>query len=156
MRTPHRPLFALLAALSACASEDAGRETSASTAAGSGSHAADSGARAAGPRSFTQLYANTFASCKVDFCHGSGRAGLDMSSRDAAYRTLVDRPSSPTAECATLGKKRVLPGDPDESLLYLKLDINAPCGQQMPPGGAVSDDARQLVRDWIAAGAPDD
>ena len=55
--------------------------------------------------------------------------------------------------CAMLGKKRVVPHEPDESLLYLKLTVDAPCGQQMPPGGQLRDDAREQVRAWIEAGA---
>ena len=36
------------------------------------------------------------------------------------------------------GKESIVPGEPAESLLYLTLDINAPCGQQMPAAGQLS------------------
>ena len=161
------PALFLTWALCACAADQATREsassseagTSASASAGRGSAgkaAAGSSSTDAPVGSFSHLFGQTFSTCKIDFCHGGGRAGLDMSSRDAAYRTLVDMPSSATAACGMLGKKRVVPGEPEQSLLFLKLDINAPCGQQMPPGGVLPESAVQEIHDWIAAGATDD
>jgi hypothetical protein len=38
----------------------------------------------------------------------------------------------------------------------MKLDINAPCGQQMPVGGQLSDKAIARIHDWIAMGAKND
>jgi hypothetical protein len=85
-----------------------------------------------------------------------GFSMLDMSSRDAAYASLVDHDSNPKNEaCAKLGLKRVKAGEPDQSLLYLKLDSHAPCGQQMPPGGQLPQELRDEVREWIARGAKD-
>jgi hypothetical protein len=110
----------------------------------------------AGPGTFTHVYEHAFMSCKLKMCHGGGLIGIDMSSRDGAYASLVDQPSNPTAPCAKLGKKRIQPGQPDESLLYLKLDANAPCGQQMPPGGQLTQELRDEVRQWIESGASDD
>jgi hypothetical protein len=61
------------------------------------------------------------------------------------------------------GKMRVVPGDPENSLLYLKLANRAPCGSGMPVAGPPREmsglfNARQLevVRSWIAAGAKKD
>jgi len=86
-----------------------------------------------------------------------GYSMLNMATRELAYASLVDQASNPrNMNCAPLGLKRVVPGKPDESLLYLKLDINAPCGQQMPPGGTLTQELRDEVRDWIANGAKDD
>ena len=86
-----------------------------------------------------------------------GYSMLNMATRELAYASLVDQASNPrNMNCAPLGLKRVVPGKPDESLLYLKLDINAPCGQQMPPGGTPTQELRDEVRDWIANGAKDD
>jgi hypothetical protein len=52
----------------------------------------------------------------------------------------------------------VQPGDPANSLLYLKITNQAPAeaGTDMPPGsGGLDPDAAKIVEDWIAAGAPD-
>lgn len=108
------------------------------------------------PGTFTHIYDRAFKTCRLQ-CHGMGFSKLDMSSREAAYRSLVNQPSNPdNMECAPLGLKRVEPGKPEQSLLYLKLNIDAPCGQQMPPGGQLPQEMRNEVKDWIAAGAPDD
>lgn len=108
---------------------------------------------AVGP-TFSVIYDSVFSTCRNPMCHGGGvTGGLDMSTKQRAYDALVDHASSPTSICAMLGKKRVVPSDPDESLLYLKLTVDAPCGQQMPPGGQLKDEQREQVRAWIEAGA---
>jgi hypothetical protein len=86
-----------------------------------------------------------------------GYSMLNMATRDAAYAALVDQDSNPkNMSCAPLGLKRVQPGAPEQSLLYLKLNINPPCGQQMPPGGLLQQELSDEVRDWIANGAKND
>ncbi|HKP62195.1 MAG TPA: hypothetical protein VJV78_35930 [Polyangiales bacterium] len=128
---------------------------------GGGSGGGSGGASTAPPMddgtpTFTNLYNVVFWSCTNPSCHGGGLAGLNFATKDAAWATLVGKPANPMYECAKLGKQRVVPGEPDNSLLYLKLDINAPCGQQMPPGGSLSDAALKRVRDWIMNGAKND
>jgi hypothetical protein len=113
----------------------------------------DGGAR---PGTFTHIYEKAFKTCRLQ-CHGMGFSMLDMSSRKAAYESLVDHDTNPKNEaCAKLGLKRVKPGEPEQSLLYRKLDVKAPCGQQMPPGGQLPQELRDEVREWIANGAKDD
>jgi len=86
-----------------------------------------------------------------------GFSMLNMATRESAYTSLVDQNSNPNnMSCAPLGLKRVKPGAPEESLLYLKLDINAPCGQQMPPGGTLKKELQEEVRAWITHGAKND
>jgi hypothetical protein len=109
-----------------------------------------------GAPTWSSLYGKEFWSCSNPACHGAGLAGVNFATKEAAWATLVGQPSNPMYECAKLGKQRVVPGDPDNSLLYLKLDINSPCGQQMPPGGSLSDTARERVREWILNGAKND
>ena len=105
--------------------------------------------------SFSHIYEVAFRTCRTQ-CHLMGYSMLNMATRESAYAALVDQASNPrNMECAPLGLKRVVPGAPDESLLYLKLDINAPCGQQIPPGGTLTQELRDEVRDWIANGAKD-
>jgi hypothetical protein len=109
-----------------------------------------------GSPTWTNLYGFVFWSCKNGGCHGSGLAGVNFATKDGAWESLVGMPANPKYMCSQLGKERVVPGEPDNSLLYLKLDINAPCGQQMPPGGALTDAAISRVRDWIMLGAKND
>jgi len=106
--------------------------------------------------SFSHIYEVAFRTCRTQ-CHVMGFSMLNMATRESAYAALVDQDSNPrNMNCAPLGLKRVKPGAPDESLLYLKLDINAPCGQQMPPGGTLPKELQDEVRAWIANGAKDD
>ena len=67
------------------------------------------------------------------------------------------RAGSGDASAAGSGSRRGRTrGQPKESLLFLQLDINAPCGQQLPPGGVLPESSVQEIRDWIAAGTKDD
>ncbi|MFL5304505.1 MAG: hypothetical protein ACJ8F1_04800 [Polyangia bacterium] len=122
--------------------------------------------------SFTQVYTTVLhPSCSNDYCHYNGvsvrYSALDMSSQVYAYWSLVDQPCAGPS-CSAMGT-RVVPGDPDRSILYLKVaDTMAPCGARMPAnqtilltkgtsefsGVALPDDQQQLIHDWIAAGAP--
>ena len=86
--------------------------------------------KTATPKSFTLLYDTVLRpSCSNDYCHYSGvgvrYSALDMSSRSYAYWSLVDQPAAGPG-CSRMGT-RVVPGDPDHSLLYLKVS------QTMPP-----------------------
>ena len=107
------------------------------------------------PGTFSHIYQYAFRTCRTQ-CHLMGYSMLSMATREAAYAALVDHDSNPgNMNCAPLGLKRVKPGEPEQSLLYLKLHSNAPCGQQMPPGGRIKPEFLDEVRDWIANGAPD-
>lgn len=88
-----------------------------------------------------------FVSCTA--CHGAGgEAGLDLSTDP--HGAVVDAPST-TDPSWTL----VVPGDPDASLLLLKLaGTNPPgTGGAMPPGSGTPDETVATVRAWIEAGA---
>ena len=129
----------------------AGGRASTASAGSSGAAAADDGE----PR-WSAIFAHVFTTCRLDSCHGGGLIGLDFSNKDAAWSSLVDQPAAADSACAMLGKKRVLPNQPDESLLYLKLDSDSPCGSQMPPGGQLRQAARDRIRAWIEMGAKND
>jgi hypothetical protein len=98
--------------------------------------------------------------CAFPTCHGSafGEGGLDLR-RGRAYANLVEVPSN-----GAPGTLRVKPGDPRESLLWLKLAkktlggeyLTVP-GSGMPFGDvpALSRDEVEAVRLWIQAGASD-
>src|SRR5450432_1816152 len=74
--------------------------------------------------SFTRVYTEIIQpSCTNDFCHFNGvsirYSALDLSSKVRAYWSLVGQPGLGPA-CSQNGM-RVLPWDPDHSILYQKL-----------------------------------
>jgi len=82
-------------------------------------------------------------------CHGAaGNGNLDLRP-GLAWDNLIGVASSGYAEV------RVDPGNPEESLLYLKLTGAAGAGPRMPAGGALEAAAIESFRVWIQAGAPD-
>lgn len=121
--------------------------------------------------SFTRVYAEVIGpNCTNSFCHYDSvptrYSALDMSTRVRAFWSLVAQPSLGPA-CFQQGT-RVVPGNPDASIMYLKISMTTPkCGAQMPAdraqlltlgsamfsGTAVSPDQQQLVRAWIEEGA---
>lgn len=108
---------------------------------------------------FTRVMTEAVSSrrCGGPTCHSNATmSGFVMGSTDTLYAALVNQPAS-GPDCASTGMMLVVPGDPDNSLLYLKL-TTAPCGDAMPPtgSGALPADAVELVRQWILAGAKKD
>jgi hypothetical protein len=123
--------------------------------------------------SFTQVYTTVIApTCSSDFCHSNGvsirASGLDMSSQVVAYWSLVDQPLTGPS-CALMGT-RVVPFQPEASIMYLKVsETMPPCGSQMPAdptalltkgsavfsGTPLTSAQQQLIYDWIADGAQD-
>jgi hypothetical protein len=95
--------------------------------------------------------------CAGLFCHGASETGnLPMVTADMAYAALVNVPAH-GPNCGDAGLLRVAPGDPDASLLYLKV-TNPPCGLKMPPSYEPYLDDRETaqIASWIAMGAQDD
>jgi hypothetical protein len=127
------------------------------------------------PNSFTRVYTEIIkptsgAGCSTVYCHynyvGIKYSALDMSSQVFAYWSLVGTPCM-GASCAANGT-RVVPGQPEASIMYLKVsEPTPPCGSQMPAdvqtmlldgyskfsGNALSADQQQLIHDWIQEGA---
>jgi hypothetical protein len=104
---------------------------------------------------FDAVFDSVLSNCRT--CHDGSviKVGLDFTTKDMAFATLVDKaPSTDSAgKCGSSTLKLVTPGKCQESLLYLKLAPNPPCGDRMPLGPALSDAAIQTVCDWIDAGA---
>jgi len=98
--------------------------------------------------------------CSAPYCHGSraSSGGLSFETLPLGHASLLQSEPDPSSLCAT--RRRVVPGDPEASLLYLKISGEAGCGQPMPPpdaGWPALDEAdRQRIADWIRAGARDD
>lgn len=115
------------------------------------------------PGTFTEIYEtvlSTDTDSRCNFCHSMPPSqisnGLFHTGMDQAetYAALIDRTSVSNA-CA--GRTVVVPGDPDHSLLVLKVAGQPPCGNRMPLGGQVLDATQiHLIRSWIAAGANND
>ena len=124
--------------------------------------------------SFTKVYSDVIQpQCSNDFCHFNGASirysALDLSSKVRAYWSLVGMPCMGPA-CSQSGM-RVVPWQPDHSILYQKLSPSPPCGIQMPAdsttfstngtselkfsGAPLSADQQQLIHDWIQEGAQD-
>jgi uncharacterized membrane protein len=57
-----------------------------------------------------------------------------------------------TGSCS--GRNYVVKGNPDSSLIYLKI-TNPPCGSKMPQGGSLSQSEIDTIKNWISAGAPE-
>jgi len=109
------------------------------------------------------LQRDVFAQRCTTACHSGGAnaaGGFDMSGD--LHAALVGVPASAPA-CAG-NAPRVVPGDPDNSLLFIKIAAKLdggvpPCGDTMPLGPdvpALSANEVERVRRWIAAGAPND
>jgi polyvinyl alcohol dehydrogenase (cytochrome) len=94
--------------------------------------------------------------CNTTSCHGSNQGNLSMTSRDEAYANLVGvKAAGPL--CGGSGLIRVVPGDPDHSLLLDKISHLQPaCGGPMPPTGQLSAQEIEQVRLWIEMGAAND
>lgn len=107
---------------------------------------------------FTSLYDDVFgqeflgagAGCANAYCHGAtGSGGFSVSTRQGAYASLVNAEGS--ANCG--GEVRVVPGDPDASLLVQKI-TDPSCGERMPKDNeALSPETVERIRAWISAGA---
>lgn len=86
-------------------------------------------------------------------CHG-GSGGLFLT-QGQSYINLVNV----NAQAACTTQKRVLPGNPDNSVLYIRTSSNSAdtqCGQnsRMPQGSPRLPQATiDLIKDWITQGA---
>ncbi len=111
------------------------------------------------PATFATIERKIFAvSCATLSCHGAAASGGLQLTPDVAYTNLVGVPATnPAANAA--GLLRVAPGDPDHSFILDKLTgaLAAGEGVPMPQVGSPLPQAKiDLVRRWIAAGAPAD
>lgn len=89
------------------------------------------------------------ASCTPRICHGGAvTAGLDLRA-GASYNDLVNVVTTNYAP-----NLRIVPGSPDQSVLYHKVMGDMIFGGRMPPSGtALSAQQVELIRAWIAEGA---
>jgi len=121
------------------------------------------------PATFSSINQRLFqVGCNFTSCHDAS-AGHDQGSLDLAtdpYRALLgaDGLGAPAQNIkgSATGLLRVKPGDPDHSLLWIKLNLALPAkvadsmyGEAMPETapGSVHQNVLDAVYQWIAAGA---
>jgi hypothetical protein len=108
---------------------------------------------------FERIQTEVFdVSCTSSSCHSSvGQAGDLVLEAGSSWTSLMNHaPSNHSA--SGHGLMRILPGDPNNSFLLMKLTDNLAAGEgaPMPYNTAPLDAATvEIIRDWIAAGAPD-
>jgi hypothetical protein len=99
--------------------------------------------------------------CTSVTCHNSDAAGgLDLSA-DVSWENLIEQPSETIPAGTVPGLKRVVPGQKDQSLLFLNLaaatlpDQWQPILREMPLGlEPLTTNELDAVREWIEQGAP--
>ena len=113
-----------------------------------------------GPASLTTVQAKVFTpSCAFGTCHNPPQGAGDLVLNTGTHSKIVNVPSP---QVPTM--KRVVPGKPEESFLYLKLtkttddlrQYGPDAGESMPPGEPLEAERLELVREWIANGAKND
>jgi hypothetical protein len=93
-------------------------------------------------------------------CHGAIEPPGHLDLETDPYQALVGVEAMGRM-CSTSGLVRIEPGDPDHSLLFLKISAKAehtdpPCGEGMPQGARDPLDADTIaaIEQWIRDGAP--
>jgi hypothetical protein len=86
----------------------------------------------------------------VDGCHGEGVGGMGLSPGHE-FDAMINVTSTENPPM-----KRVLPGDPAHSYVYIKLACEGGIaeGGCMPPASTTDPRLARLFHDWIEAGAP--
>lgn len=135
----------------------------ASSSCSSSTSSPSSGAADAGPPTFSNVYTTVIAK-RCAPCHTTSTGDgvkfgqLDMTSQATAFQNLVNVKAAGD-QCGSKGGTRVVPNQPDSSVMYLKISLDdpSPCGEKMPLGGpALSQVEADLVEAWINAGAKND
>jgi hypothetical protein len=83
--------------------------------------------------------------CGTSGCHGSAgsAAGLDLASPSPGSR-LLDKSASAACDDYLL----IDSAAPEESLIYLKVSANPPCGARMPFGVPLTADEQTCILEW--------
>jgi len=126
-----------------------------------GSGAADSGPKRAASRDFAANPAATFEKLELVlancvYCHNDANKRIDLQYTNLHAKLVNAVAEKSPATCPT--RTVVVPGDPMNSLLYLKVSgtMAATCGARMPFNKPmVTAMELKTVFDWIMAGAPE-
>ncbi len=139
-------------------------------AAGAGGGAGSGGGASSAPPTFARVKAEIIApSCALSSsCHkGTGKAAMALDLDP--YKALMGDAGTGKAACEFPSMKLVVPGMPEQSLVYLKVTTppagapDAMCAgtggknERMPMSSDALEPARlALLKDWIKAGAKND
>lgn len=88
--------------------------------------------------------------CAFAGCHGATmtQGMLDLSGDASSIEARIIDARSPTAICN--GRTLVVAGNPDRSLMFVKLSMTATlCGTRMPQGPELSVAEKDMMRQWI-------
>ncbi|MDT7907591.1 MAG: hypothetical protein RRA63_06045 [Candidatus Calescibacterium sp.] len=85
-------------------------------------------------------------------CHKQG--GTAGFAPLTSYDEVVNGTARGSSCQGTQNLNYVVKGDPNSSLIYLKI-TNPPCGSKMPPGGSLSQSEIDTIKNWILGGAPE-
>ncbi|WP_441287091.1 hypothetical protein ACSRUE_33145 [Sorangium sp. KYC3313] len=128
---------------------DAAATSGGDAAATSGGDAATTSASSGGGTGCAEAQALVMAKCATAGCH-DGRANLGGLDLSAGWETRV---AGQASDCGGNGTV-IVPGDPDASVLYMKLSDPPPCDSRMPLGPELSADEKKCLYDYIAALPP--
>ena len=78
-------------------------------------------------------------------CHPSS-GNLDLTAANS-YNQLVN------VDASAYSAKRVIAGDPEQSVLYKKIDNSGTYGSNMPLGSSLSASQINMIKQWIEEGA---
>ena len=98
--------------------------------------------------------------CAIAGCHDavSKTHSMDLSTAEQIHRNWVNVRGFD--HCTNLPATRVIPGDPDSSLVAIKIEGTSVCAlsnrMPLPPRDALTAEETAIIRAWIAAGAPSD
>ena len=86
--------------------------------------------------------------CTAVGCHGTGAGTLTLGDTATSYQNMVG------VVGACNGMIRVIPGNPDSSVLVMKSEGTQVCGSRMPLGDLPLDSIDQAnIRNWVAQNA---
>ncbi len=121
----------------------------------------DTGPGDTGPRTLLQeVAAIVIPNCAIGGCHDSTSIthGMDLTTTDKIHAAWVNKGGFD--HCSGREVPRVIPGDPDGSLVVTKISGIDVCAlsqrMPLPPRQALSAEQIAVIRAWIFAGAPSD
>lgn len=90
--------------------------------------------------------------CTAGYCHGAQAGGMLLQSAEQSLGEIVGQDATQESCGLTV---RVVPGEPEESVLWARVRPEADgCEPKMPMGSSgLSEADAKLVHDWIAGGA---